>query len=82
MSGRIEPGDIGLTNCAACGHHFADGDPYVRGVVTSTLGAGLFIVCEACAREIQHSPEGPRAVQLDERLERVALAHSPAGGHA
>ncbi len=79
---RIEPGDIGLTNCAACGHRFVDGERYVRGAVAGNVGIGLFIVCENCAREIQCEPEGPRAVALDERIERAVLAQAPAAGHA
>lgn len=79
----LEPADLGLTNCAACGHHFVDGEAYLRGVTTaSSVGIGLFIVCENCFQEIQREPEGSRAVALDERIERSALAHIPAAGHA
>ena len=78
----LEPGDIGLTHCAGCGHAFVDGEPYVRGVAAANRDVGLFIVCEPCFDEIQREPEGARAVELDERLERAALAHTPAGGHA
>ena len=82
MSGRLEPGDLGLTCCAGCGHNFADGEFYFRGAVTGNLGVGFFIVCERCFNESQREPEGSRAVALDDRIERAALAHSPAGGHA
>ncbi len=78
----IEPADIGLRQCAACAHDFTDGEFYFRGAVTGNLGVGIFIVCERCFNEIQREPEGPRAVALDERIERAALARSPARGHA
>ena len=80
---RLEPSDLGLTQCAACGHHFGDAEKYFRGVTTAAgVGIGFFIICETCFHEIQHAPEGSRAVALDERIERAALAHTPAAGHA
>ena len=82
MSGRIEPADLGLRQCAACAHSFSEGEPYHRAAAAGRLGLTLFIVCSQCYVEIRREPDGKLAVELDRYIAASMLAGAPAGGAA
>lgn len=82
MTARLEPSELDLRDCAACGRTFTDGDPYFRGMHVGPVGVGLFILCIPCAAEIQHNPEGGRAEELTRYLSEASLDAAPAGGRA
>ena len=78
----LEPAEIGLTVCAGCGHRFADGDRYHRGLAETKAGMGVYITCHPCAEVIKQDPCGTLAVTMADRLEDAILAAAPARGAA
>ena len=78
----LEPAEIGLTVCAGCGHRFADGDPYHRGLAQTKAGMGFYITCHPCAEVIRQDPCGSLASAMVSRLEDAILAAAPTAGAA